>query len=397
MDSTYKLTIAGYDHLQEGVYKRSIGSRVVELKIFKNGELIKQANLSAHPISIKRTLQATQNKITLLCKRLGINPEQLEYNRSSLSLSKKSVYLLLSLKRVLFEAFIPAQWIIVFKKTNEDKWQRIMPEPDVFQADPFIVYRDQKYFIFYEELKFEDYHGYLMAAELDIANKKLINEKIILKQGYHLSYPNVFEENGTYYMIPESADNRTVDLFECTDFPYKWEKKQTLLDNIQAVDTTPLKLGENWFLFTTEIVKGTECNDELSIYKSADLFNTPFVKIYDEPVISDVENARMAGHFLQHENNLYRISQNCGKRYGHQANINRVLQIVGGYKEEKVNTLKPDKGALGYHTYNQDNDIIVGDMEIVRLDFKFLKRFIGRNFSSAFNKYIKTGGSATHN
>ena len=280
---------------------------------------------------------------------------------------------------MLFEAFIPIQWVIVYKGKDEKKWHKIIPDSKVFQADPFVVFKDDKYYVFYEELKFEDYHGYLMVAELDIANNQLINEKIILKLENHLSFPNVFEENGTYYMIPECADSHRVDLYECTDFPYQWKHTRTLLDNIQAVDTTPLKTHDGWYLFTSEIVDGADCNDELSIYKSANLLNEPFTKLYDEPVISDVTNARMAGHFIQHKGELFRVSQNCGKRYGHQANINKVSQIEGGYKEELVNTLKPDRSALGFHTYNQDHEIIIGDMEIARFDFYSLKRFVWGN------------------
>jgi hypothetical protein len=280
--------------------------------------------------------------------------------------------------------------VIVYKDANEtntkSKWHKIVPDSKVFQADPFIVFKDDKYYVFYEELKFEDYHGYLMVAELDLANKKLINQKIILKLEHHLSFPNVFEEDGTFYMIPECADSNRVDLYECTSFPYKWEKKKTLLDNIAAVDTTPLKTDDGWYLFTTEIIKGVGCNDELSIYKSADLLNKPFTKLYNEPVISDVTNARMAGHFIKRDGELFRVSQNCGKRYGYQANINKVLQIEDGYKEERIETLKPDFGALGFHTYNQDQNIIVGDMEIARFDGYSLKRFVWGNIKKVLFK-----------
>ena len=376
---TIKLTIAGTPSLHKGVHKAAVGLDRVELVFSQHGEVLKRASLAADRTSLYRTLEATKEKIDLICQRLGIDESELDYDRSGLSKLETIGYKLLFLKKMLFEAFIPIQWVIVYKKADEQKWHKIIPDSKVFQADPFVIFKDDKYYVFYEELKFEDYHGYLMVAELDIENNRLVNEKTILKLENHLSFPNVFEENGTYYIIPECADSHRVDLYECTDFPYQWKHTKTLLDNIQAVDTTPLKTDQGWYLFTTEVIKGADCNDELSIYKSADLLTEPFSKLYDEPVISDVTNARMAGHFIKHDGDIFRVSQNCGKRYGHQANVNKVLQIEGGYKEELVNTLKPDRGALGFHTYNQDHEIIIGDMEIARFDFYSLKRFVWGN------------------
>lgn len=375
MPQKFSLKIAGQSHLQRGLHQAAIFKDKVELAFYKDQELIKTASLSAGQTALANTLQSTQEKITLFCQRLGIEEQQLEYDRSELNKAEKLAYKVLSLGRKLLDAFIPVQWIIVYKNKGDKKWKKIIPDSKVFQADPFIIFKDNKYYIFYEELKFEDWHGYLMVAELDLENACLINEKVILKKDYHLSYPNVFKENDTYYMIPESGEGNTVDLYECTQFPYQWKKKKTLLNNIQAVDSTPLKTPQGWYLFTTEVVKGTSCNDELTIYKSDDLLTQPFKKLHAEPVICNVNNARMGGHFIQQNGDIFRIAQNCGKRYGHQANINKVLQIEGGYKEETIETLKADFPAFSFHTYNQDHDIIVGDMEIPRFDLYSLKRF----------------------
>jgi len=371
-----KLTIAGYSNLYKGVWEASVKNGVIELVFYKDGKVLTTASLAADSLSFYKSLTNTQDKIALLCKRHHINEQDLDYDKSKLSNPQNYFYKLLFLRKVLFHAFVPIQWVITYKLKNDDKWQKLIPKSNVFQADTFVVYKDNKYYIFYEELEFKDYHGYLMVGELDIENKQLINQKVILKLDYHLSYPNVFEEDGRYYMIPESGDGGSVDLYECTSFPYSWEKKQTLLDNICAVDTTPLKTNDAWYLFTSEKVKGAGGNEELSIYKSEDLFNEPFKKLYENPVVTDVSNARMGGHFIRQDGEIFRVSQNCGKRYGHQANINKIIQLEGGYKEELVEVLKPSFSALGFHTYNQDHDLIVGDMEIARFDGYSLKRFI---------------------
>ncbi len=326
----------------------------------------------------------TYEKIHLMCNRLGIRESNLEYDRSPLSKPAKLSFNLLFIKKLLFEIFVPIQWVIVYKKTHEKKWRKIIPDSKIFQADPFVIFKDDKYYVFYEELKFEEYRGYLCVAELDIEKNRLINDKIILDLDYHLSFPNVFLENGTYYMIPESEANNSVDLFECTAFPYVWQKKQTLIENIKAVDTIPLKTKDAWYLFTSEKVKGADFNDELSIYKSSDLLNSPFQKLYDEPVVCDVTKARMGGHFIQKNEELIRVSQDCGKRYGHQIKLNKIIQIEKDYQEEALETLAPVQGALGLHTYNQTHDLIIADMEIARFDWYSLKRFVGANLRRIF-------------
>ena len=389
----FSLTIADKENLEAGVHQAVIFNDVLELAFFKEGQLIKTVSLAPDRASFYRTLEATKAKITLISKRLDIDESQLSYKTQTLGISQKLIYKSLILAKMIYTMLIPIQWVIVYKHQHDKKWRKIIPDSSVFQADPFIVYKDDKYYVFYEELKFEDYHGYLRAAELDVKNGKLINDKIILKLEHHLSFPSVFEEDGSFYMIPECANSHSVDLFECTDFPYIWQKKQTLIDNIQAVDSTLLKVADDsplkssddtWYLFTTEITQGASCDDELSIYKSADLFTQPFTKLYQEPVISDVTNARMAGHFIQRDGEIIRMSQNCGKRYGYQANLNKVLQIEDGYKEELIETIKPSQGALGFHTYNQAHEIIIGDMEIARFDWYSLKRFIGGNLRRLF-------------
>ncbi|RTZ66687.1 MAG: hypothetical protein DSZ29_02410 [Aquificaceae bacterium] len=387
MNNKYTLSITSHDNFYRGVYKAVLFYDQIELIFFEEIDStlkqVKCVSLAPDRVSFFNSLQNTRDKIKLICQRLGIEEKELGYDKSSLPLLEQFSYKTLFLAKMFYKMFIPMQWVIVYKQLdselNKASWHKIIPPKEVFQADPFIIYKNNKYYVFYEELKFADYHGYLAVAELDLKSGKLVNAKTILKLDYHLSYPFVFEENNHFYMIPETGDHHAIDLYECTSFPYQWQKKQTLIDNIQAVDSTLLKHDGAWYLFTSEKVKGANYDDELSIYKTEDLFNQPFKKLYNDPVITDVKKARMAGKFIHRGGDILRISQNSGKRYGYRANINKVLQIEGGYKEEKIGIIDCDDKALGFHTYNEAEGIAVGDQLIARFDFYSLKRFIGGN------------------
>ena len=43
------------------------------------------------------------------------------------------------------------------------------------------------------------------------------------------------------YMIPETAGNRTIELYKCVEFPMHWELSQVLMKDVYAVDPTILK------------------------------------------------------------------------------------------------------------------------------------------------------------
>ena len=278
--------------------------------------------------------------------------------------------------------FFPTQWIVGYKNINENTWKYLDISSEKMQADPFIVFENGKYFIFYEELYFEKNKGYISVGELDLEKNRLINQRIILEKDYHLSYPFVFKENNIWYMIPESSQNKTVDLYEAERFPYEWKLKKTLLKNIETVDSTFIKKYNIWYLFTNEKQLGISPNDELSIYYSEDFLNKEFKKLFLNPIISDVSCARMGGKFFLKNNKIYRVSQDCSKRYGYRVNINEILEIdKNNYKEQKIEVLKhpKNKKIIGMHTYNFSNEIEVADFLILRNDIKGLIRNIKSN------------------
>ena len=89
---------------------------------------------------------------------------------------------------------------------------------DRFYADPFLIERDGKTFIFLEDLRYSEGRALISCCELDAdGTPGPVFE--VLRRPYHLSYPFLFEENGEIYMIPETKSNRTVELYRATKFP----------------------------------------------------------------------------------------------------------------------------------------------------------------------------------
>src|SRR5690606_23827569 len=179
------------------------------------------------------------------------------------------------------------------------------------------------------------------------------------------SYPYIFEHEGTYYMIPESSQNKTIDLYTCTSFPDVWEFKQTLISDIDAHDASIIFRDNTWWLFVNVIAhKGISPNDELYIYFADSLCADTWQSHPQNPVISDVEYARPAGKFFEYNGSMYRPSQNNTKRYGYGLNFNKILSLTTKeYKEEPVTQIFPnwDAQTKAIHSFSYEEGLCVVD------------------------------------
>jgi hypothetical protein len=188
---------------------------------------------------------------------------------------------------------------------------------------------------------------------------------IVLDEPYHLSYPHVFDYNGTLYMIPESQQNKSINLFQCTSFPTKWKHRVTLIDSVQAVDSTTLFHKNKWWLFTNIAEpEGTSLNNELYLFYSNDLLSPNWDTHPMNPVISDVKRARPAGKIFERNGKLYRPSQCCNPRYGYGIKFNEIVVLTeNNYSEREIAFIEPkwDKKLNGVHTFCHENRLTMID------------------------------------
>lgn len=269
----------------------------------------------------------------------------------------------------LFRLRTDLQWHLLFtldadNATNYASYQPMLPPDDRFWADPHVVYRDNTYYIFIEELKFKDNKGYLAVIEMD-AEGNFAMPRTILEKPYHLSYPYIFDYDGKTYLLPESASNRTIDLYQATNFPDTWEHVMTLMDDVEAYDTTIFEWDNTWWLFTTlqEQRVGSTC-DDLYIFYSDNPLSSAWQPHPLNPVISDARRARMAGGIFEKNGDLYRPTQDDSTDYGYGVRIHRIIELsINGYQEEEVEFIEPiwHPKLKGIHTYSVTKNLIMMD------------------------------------
>ena len=246
-------------------------------------------------------------------------------------------------KKKIVNLFYFDQWILLYKFNKKGgpsktiyQFKKIIPPKDKFWADPFVVKEDGEYYIFFEEYLYKTKKGHLSVLKID-KKGNYTEPKIILNKDYHLSYPFVFKDRGSFYMIPETKGNNTIELYKCIEFPNKWELEKVLMKDIQAVDATILKKDNQYWMFVNiQDHQGVSTVDELFFVFKRIGFRTVGTSP-SKPVISDVRSSRSAGKIFEYNGELFRPSQNNAKQYGHAMNINKIVTLnKESYKENVV-------------------------------------------------------------
>ena len=246
-----------------------------------------------------------------------------------------------------------------------DSFKMLHSQRGRFWADPFVVWEKGTYYIFVEEFIYRSKKAHISVLELNSSGVVTRQQKVIEKP-YHMSYPFIFREGGVYYMIPETAGNRTIELYRCAEFPDKWEFVKHIMKDISATDTTLFYYKGKWWLFTTLDQTGSVSggSTELFLFFSDNPMADNWVSHPLNPIVSDESNARCAGKLFIDNGILYRPSQDCSARYGRGFNLNRVTILnETKYREVTDTEVKPvwDRRLKGTHTFNFDNGMTVID------------------------------------
>ena len=122
----------------------------------------------------------------------------------------------------------------------------------VFVADPFVVFDDARFWLFFEVLP-ADMRGVIAVASCsasDIAQWQY-HRVVIDEPGTHLSFPYVFKHSSSWYMTVEAHQAACVPLYKAVQFPYVWDKLPCLLTGATFQDNALLLHGGIWWLWTT--------------------------------------------------------------------------------------------------------------------------------------------------
>jgi hypothetical protein len=230
-------------------------------------------------------------------------------------------------------------------------------------ADPFLIRHGGETWIFYEE--FDYAKGRASIACRNVGEAGDLGDPIrCLDKGYHLSYPHVFAHQGEVFMIPESSENGTVDLYRAVSFPDRWALEKTLFRD-RAVDTTVWMEGDLVWFFTS--IAPRHGKGRLLYLFHSDELTGDWRYHPANPISCDARSCRGAGAIFRKGGVLFRPSQDSRWTYGHSLAFNRIDELSPeGYRETRVLEVGPSwaAGLLGTHTYNAVDNVEVLDCKI---------------------------------
>jgi hypothetical protein len=203
-----------------------------------------------------------------------------------------------------------------------------------FVADPFMIQRNKKWFMFFEVLNHDTQRGQIAVANSE-DGYTWTYQNIVLDEPFHLSYPYVFEWNEEYFMIPETHQAKAVRLYKTIDFPNRWKLVKTLIHDVEFADASPFFHQHRWWLFA-----GAGENwhsSELLLYQSKNLMG-PWTEHPKSPILtrrSDI--SRPSGRVLTHDGKIFRLTQNCQPLYGTSVKAFEITELTeASYRERPL-------------------------------------------------------------
>jgi hypothetical protein len=325
------------------------------------------------PRTLKKLYYEGENAFlgNLGCENIKLN----FYNHILYTTPKNFKFFMMFVKHIypitkyVYSYFFPLQWFLMFDlqdqiSTSFWRFKKIIPPRDRFWADPHVFFKDDAYYIFIEEYIYKKKKAHISLIEMQQSGK-YSNPVKVLEEPFHLSYPHIFEHDGILYMIPETRRAKSINLYQCTDFPTEWKHRATLMDSVNAVDSTILFHKNKWWLFTNIAEpEGTLNVNELFLFYSDNLLSQNWNSHPNNPVISDVKRARSAGKIFERNGILYRPSQCCNPWYGYGIKLNEIIELTEtDYLEREIAFIEPkwDKKLKGVHTFCHENRLTIID------------------------------------
>jgi hypothetical protein len=238
------------------------------------------------------------------------------------------------------------------------KW--LKDKKDRFFADPFILdVTDSIIEVLVEEYIYSKHKGTITLLEIQKGTYELIDEKVLLDLPTHLSFPFIFRENTSVYVIPENSQSGELYLYEYDNVKKTLEFKKVLLE-LPVVDPCIFKHNNIYYLFCT--IAGKNEDADLYVFFS-DSLEGNYKGFDNNPVKRGLAGSRSGGDIFLYGDNLYRVAQNSVNSYGESISINKIINFdIGIFDEEKASVLQPGKDyPCGLHTLNTYKGITVID------------------------------------
>lgn len=229
-----------------------------------------------------------------------------------------------------------------------------------FVADPFIIEYQKHIYVFFEKLYLLKSRGELWCSVFNLNGEFIESSKLtgFDDLGCHLSFPFIFKYRNDFYCIPETNERDELILYKSKSFPFIWTKEKTLIVGHSIVDTVFVEHDDSYWLI------GSDLDNNRQFFKSEGGLFDDWHQV--DPCCSYASNhQRMAGKPIIRNNDLYFITQECGKGfYGNSLILSKVdILSESSYIETFIEQIYPfdEQYNSGIHTLNYSENFVVID------------------------------------
>lgn len=231
-------------------------------------------------------------------------------------------------------------------------WHDLPDDGLHFYADPFPFAHEDQTVLFVEDFDHRRQRAVISAVPMGSEGPEGTPVPV-LTHDVHLSYPCVLAHAGEVWMIPETSNARTVELYRSVEFPWKWERYSVLLEGVAASDATPFQYAGKWWM-TATVDFGGSLSDSLCLWSAPELWG-PWTPHAHNPVLVDIGSARPAGHVISEGGRLLRPVQDCRGGYGAAMAVAEITRLDDdGFEQRVIAQYQPGNGWSGsrLHTLN---------------------------------------------
>lgn len=250
-----------------------------------------------------------------------------------------------SLEAVIAGEPMKVNWM---KHTYKDRWF----------ADPFILdVTDGEIIVLVEEWFDPISRGRISKLIIDKYSYELKDLKVMIDEGFHMSFPAITRKKDGIYIQPECGLTRGL-------MEYKYDVKNDKFDKVRMISDLPLADSVRNDIFEEDLMFSTKLPDangkELGIYTWDETSQKYMIKDY---YYFEENISRMAGNFFVCNNKIFRPAQVCIKSYGDAVSLQEVSNKNGKWKFKEIRRIySPNKDFdLGFHTFNEYKGVVVVD------------------------------------
>jgi hypothetical protein len=204
-------------------------------------------------------------------------------------------------------------------------WSVLPDAGDHFYADPFPFQWQGRDFLFVEDYPHATGKAVISVVSFD-ADGTPQAPRCVLEEPHHLSYPQVFERDGSIWMLLEASASGKLTLYRSIEFPDRWAAEAVLVEG-EISDATLLDHGGRLWLFATNRDGYGSTSDTLVVFHAPTLAG-PWKPHPLNPILIDRRMARPGGAFIRGENNrIFLPVQDGTLGYGGGLGLSELLEL----------------------------------------------------------------------